>query len=291
MSPHLNKKARFRWRSLASVGMLVLLVLLAVALIWQANCQTGPSVIAQLRLVSGNTPTIGREESDFYRQLSKKKINGQGSALPLEEEARDYASRVYAQFLIGERLDLCGPFSYALLKQDMEKENQERTQKKQAGEGLDGPDQYDLEGYLEDRLASLKAQIISRLADNPNETLIQNSRAYWERNQDKFSMVCEVSYKMTGSGSPSKNLKREDLARLREEDAQLWEILTNGKEGQSFEYQSGEELLPGKILVVRRETATFDAVQGTVIAAYLEEIEYPQLVTLVAENNPVQLTE
>lgn len=291
LSHRAKRIRRIGWRSLVSTGVLLFLILLTVFFIWQANCQQGPSAIGQLRQITGISVSMGKEESDFYRTLAQKELTQQGAAAPSAGNAELYASKVYACFLAGERLGVCSPYSFEGLKADMAKDNQERLAQKEQGKKLEGPEQYDLPQYLRYRLDEVRDAIVDKLAENPSHTLQQNSRAYWESNRDQFAVVREITVDMKQNKSEKKIMfKKGDINKLKEGNPQLYEILSNAKEGQTFEYEYDGDTISGEILSVKKETADYEEVTQQVLIAYLAKVEYPQLIDLIAINNPVQLT-
>ena len=293
MSVQSPAKKRGRRRSLfLSVVVLLLLVALAVFLIWQANCQQGPSVMGQLRQITGNTVTVGKEESDFYRLMAQKAMEQQGSQATNSGDGGTYASKVYAQFLVGERLGICGPYSFESLQAEMAQENQNRKSQKDQGEKLEGPVQFDLTEYLPYRLDQVEDASVEKLIENPSSVLLANSKAYWEANQDQFAVVREVQVEMTSDGSTiQRTYKKADLNQLKDSNPQLYELLSGTREGQTFEYEYDGETIEGKVLSVRKETATYEEVTQQVLFSYMKAVEYPQLISLLTQNNPVQLTE
>lgn len=286
-------KKRGMWRSFFfPVAVLLLLVVLSAFLIWQANCQQGPSVMGQLRQITGNSVTVGKEESDFYRLMAQRAMEQQGSQATDSGDAAVYASKIYARFLVGERLGICGPYSYESLQAEMARENQDRKNRKEQGEKIEGPIQFELTDYLIYRLEQLEEASAEKLIENPSSVLLANSKAYWEANQDQFAVVREVQVDMISQGRTSQKIfKKSDLNQLKETNPQLYELLSEAREGQVFEYEYDGETIEGKVLSVRKETAVYEEVTQQVLFSYMKAVEYPQLISLVAQNNPVQLTE
>mgnify|MGYP003369896325 CR=1 FL=1 len=286
-------KKRGMWRSFFfPVAVLLLLVALAAFLIWQANCQQGPSVMGQLRQITGNSVTVGKEESDFYRLMAQRAMEQQGSQATDSGDAAAYASKVYARFLVGERLGICGPYSYESLQMEMEQENQDRKSRKEQGEKLEGPLQFELTDYLPYRLEQLEEASVEKLIENPSSVLLANSRSYWEINREQFAVIREVQVDMTSDGKTTqRTFKKSDLKEMKESNPQLYELLSEAREGQAFAYEYDGETIEGKVLSVKKETAAYEEVTQQVLFSYMKSVEYPQLISLVAQNNPVQLTE
>lgn len=281
MSHRANPRRRIGWRSLVSIGVLLFLLLLAAFFIWQANCQPGPSVMGQLRQITGNSVTIGKEEADFYQGLAGQDM-----------DKTAYASRVYAQFLAGERLGVCGPYSFESLKAELAQENEQRRLKKEQGEKLEGPAQFDLAHYLPYRLEQIRDASVALLVENPSGALLANSKAYWEANQDKFAVVREITVELRQNGSTERKVfKKSELAEMGSQNPQLQKLLYSGKEGQSFEYEYNGDKITGEILSVKKETATFEEATQAVLTSYMANVEYPQLIDLIAANNPVTVTQ
>lgn len=292
MSRRAKRIRRIGWRSLISIGVLLSLVLLTVFFICLANCQQGPSVMGQLRQITGVSVTMGKEESEFYRSLAQKELTEQGAAAPSSGNTVLYASKVYACFLAGERLGISAPYSFEGLKADMDKENQERRVQKEKGEKLEGPEQYELPQYLSLRLEQVNQAIVEKLAENPSRTIRQNSQAYWEANRDQFAVVREIAVHQKRDKTESKTVfKKEDLNKLRDSNPRLYDLLSNAKQGQTFEYEYDGDIESIEILSVKTETADYEEVTQQALIAYLSKVEYPQLIDLIAQNNPVQLTE
>lgn len=281
-----NKGKRF---FLPVVIVLGFLVLLAILLVYFINGSKAPSIMETIGDVKGIVTTLGREEADFYLPLAKQEKEESGAAQLTEEELEQFAARVYAQFLIGEKLELCGPYSLDLIKTEMEKENSLRKSQKEQGKVVYGPLEYDLNSYFHYRLAQIKEQSVKALTEQRDPDLEKQSYDYWEKHQDQFTVIQEITYELTEDGSTEqKTLKQEDMSTLSKTDPQLLDILYQGEEGDEFSYPYGDGQRSGKILTIQRQTAGFQENKQEVIETYLAKIAYPELVTTIAESNPVE---
>ena len=105
-------------------------------------------------------------------------------------------------------------------------------------------------------------------------------------------MIREVQVDMTSDGKTTqRTFKKSDLKEMKESNPQLYELLSEAREGQAFAYEYDGETIEGKVLSVKKETAAYEEVTQQVLFSYMKSVEYPQLISLVAQNNPVQLTE
>lgn len=265
------------------------LILAAVLILLNQHQKEAPSKWDLVGESIGIVNALGKEEMEFYQPLAQKELQKSGGQTVDSVYLIDYASRVYAQFLIGNKLGLCSPYSLSSLKAEMEQENNLRKARKENGEAIYGPEQYDLDSYFQYRLAEVKEQTIQELSRNPDSKLVEESRAYWNAHQEDFALIEEICYELTANGkTEQKVLTREEMSTLSKTDPQLLDLLYEGEDGQEFEYQFGDELRTGKILSIKKHTVDYEEDRQTVVESYVANVAYPELVKKMADSNPVE---
>lgn len=234
--------------------------------------------------VSNVVTVISKEEYQFYREIVEKDYKGKDEK-ELEQKTKEYAREVYAQFGLGEAYGICKPYSYESLKMDMEAENQQRQAKNDAGEVVYGTLEYTLEKYLPYTLSNLKLQIVDYLTKNQQDSLEKEAKAYWEKHQDKFQRIEEITYRL---GEETKTVMWEELPTLEKTDSELFEILYYGEEGEQFTLLDREETIDGEILVRTMHTTDFKEDKSAVLKTYISDVYYGELVKQAEKEYPLE---
>lgn len=234
--------------------------------------------------VSNVVTVISKEEYQFYREIVEKDYKGKDEK-ELEQKTKEYAREVYAQFGLGEAYGICKPYSYESLKMDMEAENQQRQAKNDAGEVVYGTLEYTLENYLPYTLSNLKLQIVDYLTKNQQDSLEKEAKAYWEKHQDKFQRIEEITYRL---GEKTKTVMWEELPTLEKTDSELFEILYYGEEGEQFTLLDREEAIDGEILERTMHTTDFKEDKSAVLKTYISDVYYGELVKQAEKEHPLE---
>lgn len=234
--------------------------------------------------VSNVVTVISKEEYQFYREIVEKDYKGKDEK-ELEQKTKEYAREVYAQFGLGEAYGICKPYSYESLKMDMEAENQQRQAKNDAGEVVYGTLEYTLENYLPYTLSNLKLQIVDYLTKNQQDSLEKEAKAYWEKHQDKFQRIEEITYRL---GEKTKTVMWEELPTLEKTDSELFEILYYGEEGEQFTLLDREEAIDGEILERTMHTTDFKEDKSAVLKTYISDVCYGELVKQAEKEHPLE---
>ncbi|MGN0306396.1 MAG: hypothetical protein ACI4D2_09615, partial [Lachnospiraceae bacterium] len=139
----------------------MLFVLLLLILIFGSGCRKENTTTESIGLIQmiegykGYTRKISREEYDFYAYFVTRELPEEISPKELERRIRDYANEVNAVFYLGNRLNLCEPYSLELLQMRMEQENDSRRLKQERKEVIYGLEEFTLETYFQYEMARL----------------------------------------------------------------------------------------------------------------------------------------
>lgn len=139
--------------------------------------------------------TVSDEEYQFYKACVQKDDKSEDG---LKEKTEAFAKELYAQYALGEKYNLCKPYSFESLKLDMASENKQRQAKADAGEIIYGPLEYSLDEYLEYTRTNLKIDIIDYLAQKQDKAVEEAAKAYWKENEQSFKVLESVEYSVNG---------------------------------------------------------------------------------------------
>ncbi len=218
--------------------------------------------------------TVSDEEYQFYKACVQKDDKSEDG---LREKTEAFAKELYAQYALGEKYNLCKPYSFESLKLDMASENKQRQAKVNAGEIIYGPLEYRLDEYLEYTRTNLKADIVNYLVKNHDQSVEEAAKDYWEEHKDAFKVLESVEYRVNGE---TKKLVRDAFATLEKTEGELFLKLYEGEEGEKF-VLSDETTL--EILKKEYRTIDFETDRQTVLKEYIANIYYPQLMNEASE--------
>lgn len=252
--------------------------------------QTG--ITEQILSYSGFTREIEPEEVKFYNQLAKREVNDIDNSDLLDQRTKAIAQSVNAQFYLGNKLGLYGPYSFTQLQEQMKIENARRKVDKNNGKAIYGPEQFDIYSYYQYVASNLEVSIIGYIAENADKSLLTKSRAYFEENIALYNHADQIVYSMTDNGSTEEyTIDWGQLNTLDNADSQLAEILRTGKAGQEFSYTFGNLHRTGKIISRTDVNTDFEQQKIAITSDFLKSGYYKQLLEEIGDNNPVAFTE
>lgn len=245
-----------------------------------------PGTTEQILSYTGYSRVIEQEEFDFFHQLARRESAENGTLLnPKTEELIETAS---AQFYLGNKLGLCGPYSFAQLQEQMKQENAKRRLDKEKGNAIYGPEQFDIFSYYQYVSSNLELKIIDYLASQADENLERQAKSYFEENLELYERPEQIRYTLTEHGKTDEHMiDGYQLNSLSNADSKLADILRTGEAGQEFSYSFGEILRHGKILNIRKSRTDFEENKTAIIGDYLKSGYYHELLLEIGDHNPV----
>lgn len=247
------------------------------------------SILDQVGEYQGYQRTVGEEEYKLYTYFVKREITGEVSKDELKKRVEDYANQINALFYLANKFGLCEPYSYETMKLRMEQENEMRKIKKEKGEAIYGLEEFSLEQFFQYKKDTTEASLRSYLEGEVDEVMIENAKAYYEENREKFRYRENIIYEETVKEQKEiVEADRTQLKLLGNADPALADFLMLGEVGESYSDVQNE----GKREVVIKEILYneegFEANKQAAVSYYIQQELYSQLITMVAENNPVQ---
>lgn len=237
----------------------------------------------------GYVRVVGQEEYDFYEYFVKRDSSNDMTEEELDEKIREYANKVNAVFFLGNKLNLCEPYSFELLRMRMEQENDNRRVKKENGEPVYGLEQFNLQNYFQYVLENLEINIVYYISDNADQAIVKQAREYYESDKETNKAREGVVYEVTMDGkSEVVTVDRTELNFLGKSDMGLADFLERAEVGETYEdVQNGSN----REVVVKEITyyeSDFSENKTAVIQSYVRTEVYPELIQKIAKNNPVE---
>lgn len=231
---------------------------------------------------------VGQEEYDFYTYFVKRELPEELEAQELEKYVQAYANETNALFYLANKLGVCEPYAYETLKIRMEQENELRKLKKEKGEVFYGPEQFTLEQFFQYSKDIAEANVRTCLEGCMDAVRIEKAKSYYEANKEKFRIREEVTYEVRKNDVKEiMTADRAQLNLLANADSGLADFLEAGQENEQYEDIQAE----GKRIVIIKEIRYnedgFEANKEAAVSAYIQQELYPELIRIVAENNPV----
>ncbi len=251
-----------------------------------------PGITEQIFSYSGFTRVIEQEEVKFYHQLAKREVDDIDNSDLLDQRTKAIAQSVSAQFYLGNKLGLYGPYSLTHLQEQMKIENAQRKVDKKNGKAIYGPEQFDIYSYYQYVASNLEVKIIDYLAANADKPLLTKSRAYFEENIALYNHADQIVYSITDNGSAEEHtIDWSQLKSLDNADAELADILRSGEAGQEFSYTFGNLQRTGKIISRTDVKTDFTQQKIAITSDFLKSGYYKQLLQQLSDNNPVTFAE
>lgn len=282
----LLKNMEFRLTGKNAAAAFMLFVFLTGFLISGCSSVEKPQIITQLEELKGYTRTVSDEEKDFYRDLLKDGISENED---LEKAVEEKINEDNALYLISEKMDLTQPYSFQLLKDNMESENRTRKAKLQQGIVFYGKEEFTLEEYYDWNLSNVKTDVVEYLYSECADYYRDECEKYYDENSDLYREISNITFVLEENGeSQEKTLTGEDLSSLAKSDSDLYTALYNGEEGEEIVVENSNE--SRRVLIVSKEftTTTFDEAYVMVMRDYLSNCVLEDLVKMVSSNNPVE---
>lgn len=252
--------------------------------------QTG--ITEQILSYSGFTRVIEQAEAAFYYQLARREVDDIDNRDQMDQRTKEIAQRINAQFFLGNKLGLIGPYSFSYLQDQMQIENAQRKLDKKKGKAFYGPEQFDIYSYYQYVASNLEVRIIEYLAANADESMRQQARAYFEENKALYNHAEQIVYSITDHGNTEEHtIDWGQLSSLNNADSELAEILRVGKVGQTFSYTFGDSQRTGKIISRTDVQTDFEQQQIAITSDFLKSGYYKQLLQDISDHNAVVFSE
>lgn len=248
-----------------------------------------PQIEAQIREYKGYTRMIGKEEYEFYKSLVERENPEEEDQSVLKEKTKEYANRVNAVFYIGNRLGLCQPYSFENLKLLMEQENDVRQAKIASGEKIYGLEKFTLDIYFQYQMDNLEIEICDYLHQNADKAMENRAKEYYAQEENQVAVRSKVVYEVTLNGErETVTADREQLNFLGKADMGLADFLETGKVNDVYQDWHDNQNRQVVVKQVEEEIGKFENNKDVVIYNYIRTKLYPNLIQIVAEQNPVQ---
>ena len=247
-----------------------------------------PAIIAQVEEFKGYTRYIGKEEYELCSYFALRDAAEDLSEEEKKERVEAYINRVNAVFYLGNKLGLCEPYSFDVIKLRMEQENEIRKIKKEKGEPIYGLESFSLNTYFQYMLDTVEADLKTYLEGQADNEVIAAARKYFEENKEDFLYREEVVYTSEVAGREETLTADADMISfLGDADPGLADFLLVGEPGEVYEDIAGEGNRRVVIAEVKNSPDTFEHNRDAAIITYIYGPLYTQLIDMVAENNPV----
>ncbi len=284
---------RRRFYIFISTGILlglVVLIFVYIGCFREKSHEAGEKgLIETLESYQGYIRTVGTEEYDFYSGLVRRNLPEETDEEEAEEKIRAYINEVNAVFYLGNRLELCEPYSFELLKLRMEQENDARKIKLEKGEAVYGLQQFQLETYVQYVLDNLETGIITYIEVNADDEIVSNAGEYYDANRELFRFRKSVTYETEEGGvTEEQTAEREQMNFLGKSDKELADFLETADVGDVFERGQGEEHQRFVLTDIRYGEKNFEEDQDIIVSYYIQSELYPALIKIIAGNNPVE---
>lgn len=269
---------------------LVVLIFVCMSCFQKGSHKDGEKgLIETLESYQGYIRTVGTEEYDFYSGLVRRNLPEETDEEEAEEKIRTYINEVNAAFYLGNRLELCEPYSFELLKLRMEQENDARKIKLEKGEAVYGLQQFQLETYVQYVLDHLETGIIAYIEENADQELISLAREYYDANRELFRFRKSVTYETDEDGvTEEQTAEREQMNFLGKSDKELADFLETADIGDIFEREQGEVHQRFILTNICYDEKNFEEDQDIIVSYYIQSELYPALIKKIAGNNPVE---
>lgn len=250
--------------------------------------QTKESIIDIVKEYKGYEREILQEEYDFYSYFVERDVSENLSQQELEEKVKAYANEVNAVFYLANKWNLCEPYSYEVLKMRKDQENEIRKMKKEKGEAVYGLEQFSLEQFFQYRLDTAEADLRSCLEEQADAWVVEQAKQYYEENKESFRFREEIEYEVkTKDKTEVLTADRTVLNLLANSDGALADFLESGEENQRYEDISNQGQREVVIKKIIYNEVGFEENMETAVMVYINQKLYQELISMVAENNPV----
>lgn len=270
-------------------GLSVLLVITFLMTMISGCGEKEPGLLETLESYRGYSKVISQEEYEFYKYFVERDLPEKISDEELDILVKEYANKVNAAFYLGNKLELCEAYSFQTLKFRLEQENADRMAKLEQNEVVYGLEQFNLKTYFQYSMDNLQASLMGYLEANADAEMLKMAEKYYEDHKDEFRYRTKVVYEETiGDVSETLTADPDQLSFLGKADKGLADFLGGAEIGDTYEdiQESGN-----RKVVIKEITYSEDGYENHADMALYRLVRnelYDQLITKVAENNPVE---
>ncbi|WP_375102453.1 hypothetical protein ACDZ28_18520 [Paenibacillus sp. RS8] len=251
-----------------------------------------PEITEQILGYSGYTRVIGQQEYKCYEHLARREMDDDRDSKLLAQNTKKLAQTANAQFFLGNKLGLYGPYSFEYLQEQMKHENAARAIKKEQGQAIYGPEVFDIYTYYQYVSSNLEVDIIDYLATHADASILAKTRTYFEENKKDYDHPEQVVYTLSeNANSEVYTLDWRQLNSLESADSQLAHFLREGSENQEWSYMFGKLQRNVKIQSVTYVKTDFEQQKTTIVSDFLKNGYYKKLLQEIEKNNPVAFSE
>lgn len=251
-----------------------------------------PGITEQILAYSGYSRVIGQQEYDCYEYLAKREMDDVSDKALLAHHTKYLAQTANAQFYLGNKLGLYGPYSFENLQEQMKHENAERAMKKEQGQAIYGPEVFDIYTYYQYVSSNLEVDIIDYLASSADASMLAKARTYFEENKKDYNHPEQVVYSLSENAkSEVYTIDWRQLISLESADSQLAHFLKEGSDNQEWSYVFGSLKRNVKIHSVTYVKTDFEQQKAYIVSDFLKDGYYKELLQEVAKNNPMSFSE
>lgn len=280
-----------RMRKKKSVQWGAILLLAVSVMVFFTGCgsqESRKSVLQQLQEKNGYIRTVGKEEYDFFRKLTDRDTAEDVSEEELDVLTREYINRSNAEFMIGNQMGLCNPYSFESFQRDMENENAQRKQKKENKEVFYGPESFDLITYYTYVRGNLTLDMVNFIIAQADAEVIKGSKAYFEEHKENYRTIESIQYELKEDGVvTNEELIREEMSTLEKTDGILFSFLYQGQENDTFQYSYGDKAREVRIVAVEYKSLSFENNQERVMRDYVTKVYLEDWIHMVETEYPV----
>ncbi|MDD7026046.1 MAG: hypothetical protein PUI46_02970 [Lachnospiraceae bacterium] len=247
------------------------------------------NLVDKIQEYKGYIRVVEQEEYDFYTYFVKRDLAEETGPEEMEKKVQEYANEVNAVFYLGNRLNLCEPYSFELLQMRMEQENNRRKIKLEKGEVVYGLEEFTLQSYFQYEMDNLKMNIRKFMEEHVDNEIRKKAKDYYNTNPVLFQRREAVTYEVIrGKERERVTANRQQLDFMGKADKGLGDFLETAEPEDTYEdVQNGEKR---EILLkeIQYSQEGFEHNEEAVLYTYIEKELYPSLIRMVAQNNPVE---
>lgn len=286
MKKQRNKKMKKIW---LVIPVFLFVVLLVGVFCLRIDSQPEESVLEQLKNENGYIRTVGIEEYEFFRKLVDRDLAEDLTEEELDKRTKEKINRVNAEFMLANRMELCGPYSFESFQRDMENENSQRKLKKEKNEVFYGPEEFDLITYYNYVSGNLKLDMVTYITENADSKVLDGAEEYFDDHAENYETIGEIRYLLTeGNKTQELVLLREEMSTLEKTDSTLFEFLYYGKEDDTMQYSYMDNQRTVQIISVEYEELSFQNNIERVVRDYITNVYLENWLQQIEEETPVE---
>lgn len=118
----------------------------------------------------------------------------------MEKAVEEKINEDNALYLISNKMGLTQPYSFQLLKDNMEKENRTRKAKLQQGIVFYGKEEFTLEEYYDWNLSNIKTDVVEYLYSECDDYYREDCEKYYNENSEEYRELSEIVFKIDENG-------------------------------------------------------------------------------------------